>query len=206
MTRPALFESMEQRVAAQCERILANAREQAQTILAAAEQEAAQERAQALERLAEEEAVLAAENRHRTEAQVRLERLATRQRVAGDALAGVRAKLESLAGTADFEGVLEALLAEAVESLRAEKAASEDVIVRAPQAHTERCERWLEAHGLSAMSVEAAPGLSGGIEIVRKDGGFRLANTLALRFERVQDGLRKVCIERLFREDGETQQ
>jgi len=204
MTRAALLSSMEQHIGAQCSRVLAEAREQAKAILAGADREANQNRAKALEDLAAEEAALAAENRHRAEAQIRLERLATRQHIADDVLTTARAKLGSLVETPDFEPVLDALLAEAVEALAAEEAAANPILVRVPKAHSERCRRWLETHGASRMTVEPAPALEDGVELVCPGAGFRIANTLGLRFERMRGALRKACVENLFHDDGET--
>jgi vacuolar-type H+-ATPase subunit E/Vma4 len=187
-----LLDLMSQQAAAQRESILADARREAEAIREAARREAEAHRRQTLAALDAELGQLARQERERAEAEAHMRVLTTKDSVAAELLAGVQAELARVAESADFEGILEALLDELLPE------APQGGVVLAPPAHVERVRGWLASRGREDLSVQPVASLRDGLAVQDAARSYRVTNTLSARFNGQEAGLRKLCIGRLF--------
>lgn len=190
-----LFDTLTQRIERDCEEIRASAEREAHGILEEAEAQASRTRQERLDERRAEGAARLAAARDRADAESSIDQAAMRHAVANEVLDRVQEELGHTASGPDFGPILEALLAELA------AAPPERFVVRAPEAHVERCGTWLEQHGFPQGRVETTPGLNDGVVLSDLAGTFRVTNSLATRFERLRTEARRICLARLY---GET--
>ena len=184
--------TMERRAVALHGEVLAAAREEADAVLEQAREEAVDRRETALADLRRELAGRARKEHDLIEAKAGRTELALRHRAASEVLALVADELAREARAPGFGDVVVALLEEALPL-----SANGPLAVSAPPDRADRCKAWLKERGRTEVEVEGRPGLAG---VIVEDSGpsFRTTNTLASRYERVQDEARHVCMTSLF--------
>jgi vacuolar-type H+-ATPase subunit E/Vma4 len=192
----ALFDTMAHQVAAQGDAAMADARQEADAIVAAAKEKADLHREETLHHTRDHIALL--DKRAKLMAQSEAERavLALRQELSNEVMTGAKTELQRIAESSDFAGIVESLLAEAM------AAATGEVIVLAPADHVSLCTSWLQRNGHGSVRVEAEAGLTDGIAVQDPQRTYRITNTLSSRLRLVEGEARKRCLNRLFGEEG----
>jgi vacuolar-type H+-ATPase subunit E/Vma4 len=182
---------MEQEVARRCERVLVDARREADSIVETADRDSAAKREEALRRLEDEVRELAEQSRTRARGEAALETLTFQQETADDVLHRVEAELRRIAGSDAFPDILDALLAEVLEA-----APEGDLVVEVPADYVDRCRD--QVRDTRRVDVQAVPALTDGVVARDKKQLFRFVNTLSSRFAGSRDNARRLCIDRLF--------
>jgi vacuolar-type H+-ATPase subunit E/Vma4 len=186
------FDTMAARVAEECAAEQADARREADRIIAAT-QERARERHEDV--IAQTRADLASEaERAREIARAEAERaeLAMRHTVAEEILERARQELLRMAAGDAFQPVIEALLAEVLQE------AEDGMVVQVPKAQLDHCRRWLAGNGLARFTVEESRELVDGVAVQDRAQTYRISNTLSTRFVKLESAARKHCQERIF--------
>jgi len=192
MATPGIFNLMTQQIGAEREQALAAAAAEAERVRASARERAAQKRDAALAAVRAEISASAQRSRERAEAEAEMVALTTKDTVTDELLAQVKDELKRHVRSADFPSTLDALLAE----LLADAPANGIVLV--PAAHEAHCRAWLENNGRGGMTVRPSAEVTDGVAVEDEAHTFRVTNTLSTRFDRLEGGLRKYCIQELF--------
>jgi len=188
----ALFKTMAAGVAAECERLTAEARQEAERIVSEARQAAAQrgeaERARVQAELADLEKRAAAT----AKADGERDDLSMQHAVCDDVLDQVRDEARKIAESPDFPRVLNALMGEVL------RESPPDVMLQVPEAHLEHCREWLHLYSFDDVELEPSAELKDGVAVQDKARTFRIANTLTGRLTRLEGQARRDILSRLF--------
>lgn len=193
MKGAALFETMSQQVAAQCESNLNEAKLEAEAIAAEARAQCVQQRETMLSATQGELTALDERWRQKAEAEASKAALVIKNEAMQDVLRQVDSDIRSTVDGPEFEAVLDALLAElmAVEE-------GSDSKVLAPEAHVDRVRNWLANNGHGGVPIEASSELWDGVALQDTNRTFRISNALTGRYSRVLEEARKICMTSLF--------
>jgi len=180
----------------QRQKILAEARERAREIIAAADAEIAAETARA-EALMEKRARIDAE---RLLGEVTLEgaaaRLRVRRQAYDEAVAQARKRIRDLARGPQWKGALRALLTEALQGIRAE-APAKVAVTAADQAAAAALLKELGKTG----TVETVDGEPGTVVVAVHEGRRRIDNSLGVRLDQAAESREAAIAARLFGEE-----
>ncbi len=190
----ALIATLEAKASSECESKAAEAERQANAIVAAAQAQAEEQRKAAIAR--EADALAFQERRAKLVAESEADRedLAMQQAVVDDALSRAQSEFDRLASSADFGGMIETLLASAME------AAPEEALVIVPASQLERCQGWLKSHGHARATVQGSATLKDGVSVQDRNQTYRVIHTLSSRYEKLEREARKRCLRILFPE------
>lgn len=197
MSEQALFDSMAQQTAEERERRLASARAEAERIVAEAKEQQAREREAALKAVEDELATLAQRSEQRAQAEAAKASLTMRHTVAEEVLDTVQEEIRSLTASDEFPSVLNALLAEVVQA-----APDENIVVLVPGPHEDHCREWLSHNSYDKVEVQASKEFWDGAAVQDKARTYRISNTLTGRFAMLEEDARKLCLAKLFGEQG----
>lgn len=192
MKGTALFETMAQGVTARCDRMIGDARAEAEAIVNEARSKAAAQRDQTLASVNAEKAVLDERWRLKAEAEAIKAALAMQKSAVNAVLERVEEIIEETIAGPNFPAVLDALLAEVMQ------AAEGDVVVLAPEAHADHVKQWLDTNGYGHLSVEGSRAMRDGVAVQDPSRSFRVSNTLYGRYARVEQETRRICMTGLF--------
>ncbi len=193
MKGAALFETMSQQVAAQCESNLSEAKREAEAIVAEARAQCAEQRETVLSATQDELAALDERWRQKAEAEAAKAALVVKNEAMQDVLRQVGADIRSAVEGPEFEAVLDALLAELMAV-----AEGGDFKVLAPEAHVDRVRNWLANKGHDGVPIEASSVLWDGVALQDTNRTYRISNALTSRYSRVLEEARKICMTSLF--------
>ncbi len=189
---------MAQQVQADCDEHLAQARAEADRIMADARAKAEASREAALADARAEKERLDALWKQKAEAEsIRLE-LAMKNEAVKAVLAEVQAGIRRLVDSPDFTGVLDRLLDELMDAAGDQG----DIVVLGPPAQADHIKQWLADHGKQNVPVEGSQELWDGVAVQDPAKTYRISNTLTGRFERVEQDARKHCMTALFGSGG----
>lgn len=192
MKGSALLETMAQGVASQCDKLLSDARAEADAIVADAEAKVRTQREQALAAAESEKQLLDERWRLKAEAEAMKAELAMKKSAVNAVLAEVERIIGDTVNSPEFPGILDALLAELM------TAASGDCVVLAPEAHVDHVRQWLSANGHGDLPVEVSAAVRDGVALQDHARTYRVSNTLSGRYARVEQETRRVCMTGLF--------
>lgn len=193
MSSQALIDSMSRRVKEQCDQILAEARAEAERIDTDARARAVAQGEHTVHATEAELDVLKSRSELLARAEAARVELSMKDELVESALAVVEERIHSLAGSSEFVGVLEALLAELMN-----EAEAGEVTVLAPEAHVENVKAWLSEHGRDSVPVEGSPKMQDGVAVQDAGRTYRISNTLVTRYRLVGQEARKICMTSLF--------
>ena len=194
MKGAALFETMSQQVASQCESNLSEAKREAQAIVAEARAQCAEQRETVLSVTHDELAALNERWRQKAEAEAAKAALGVKNAATQEVLRQVDGDIRSTVEGPEFEAVLDALL----EELMAVEEGGDDFKVLAPEAHVDRVRNWLANNGHDGVPIETSPELWDGVALQDTNRTFRISNALTGRYSRVLEEARKICMTTLF--------
>ena len=199
----SLFETMARRTDQRCEEIVAEARREAERILDDGRRQAEEYRSTALDDLRVQLEREAQPEQDRIRVEIGRRRRLERYRIVDDMLTRVRQSLDRVAEGETFGEIIEKLLQEAVEA--AVQEGGNDLLAAVPARHIVRCREWLRtaecARGV-AVGIDPEAGLVDGVIVRDRIGTFRITNTLSMRFDRVENEMRKHCMDTLFGSEG----
>ena len=198
MSGVALFETMSQQIAEQCGRGAAEARREADGIEADARAKSRAHRDATLKTAQSEVAMLKLRWEQKAEAEAAKAALLVRKETVEEVLSTIDTKIRSIVEGPDFPAVLDALLAE----LMAAVSGDDDVVLLAPEAHADHVRAWLKANDERSVTVEASSAMWDGVAVQDAARTYRISNSLAMRFRRVESEIRKVCATTLFGGDA----
>ncbi len=174
---------------------LAEAEQQANSIIEEARTEREQKREAALEDARRDAEIAERNAREQGRADAERTALMLQETVAEDAIRRVRDKIRHTMSTSAASQIVEALLAE----LAGELGAGRRVLV-SPD-HAGVCRRWLAEHDLDDTEVVEDAGIVDGVAVEDADRSFRITNTLSARLDKRQNDARRLCLDMLF--DGD---
>lgn len=188
----ALFKTMAAGVAAECERLTAEARQEADRILSEARHAAEQRSAAERGRVHAEMAALEKRAIATAKADGERDDLSTQHAVCDAVLDQVRGEARKVAESPDFPRVLNALMGEVL------RQSPPDVTLIVPEAHLEHCREWLHLYSFDDVELEPSAELKDGVAVQDKAKTFRIANTLTGRLTRLEGQARRDILSRLF--------
>lgn len=192
MTGSTLFETMAGQIAEECERNTSVARKEAESILAEARAQSAAQRTAMLEETQTLMEILDERWRLKGQAEAAKASLSMKSEAVEAVVQKVHEEIGAVVDGAHFEKVLDDLLVELM------AVAEGDVVVLAPEAHTDHVRGWLEEHGRSGLTVEAFATLRDGVALQDPPRTYRVSNALGTRFSRVEQRARNMCMTSLF--------
>ncbi len=192
-TTPALFETMAQQVAQQCQERHDEAMREAERIRAEGRRTAEQRYESGLASVKAELDAADRRVRHQVEVEAEKSKLAAQHQVVEEVLAQVREEVARLASSDEFGAILEALLDEVLSEVT-----GQDLVVLAPPSHVERLRQRLADTGRGHIEVRPYTALTDGVAVQDARRTFRISNTLAGRLSVVANDARKLCQNRLF--------
>lgn len=196
MKSKGLLDAMAEDAKRRVDAIRSEAQHKADAIVEEARHEAVERAEDARESFRAQHVQQEVEQKARAHAQVEREDNAIRLTIIEETLALAKREIETMIGAPEFDGVIDALLDEAVGLI--EKPAT----VLVPVPHAERCRRRLEEHPAAPIHVEATADLDDGVVVENRQRTIRVTNTLSERFERALPEARKRCLARLFQDDA----
>lgn len=192
-TTPALFETMAQQVAQQCEERRSDALREAERIRSEGRRIAEQRYEAGLAAVKAELDAADRRVRHQVEVEAEKSKLAAQHQVVEEVLAQVREEIKRLASSDEFGAILEALLDEVLHEV-----SGQDLVVLAPPDHAERLRQKLAETGRGHIEVRPFAALTDGVAVQDTRRSFRISNTLSGRLNVVANDARKLCQNRLF--------
>lgn len=191
------LEAMTRTAREQCDRMLAEARREAEAIETEAKDRCVEERDNAIAEAKSRLARRRADARHAAETEANRIGRALEANVAEEVLAEAENAIRAVVESPDFPRIIETFLEEAVTGVDG------NLQVLIPPAHATRVRRWLDAHGMADIEVVSEPDVTDGVMVQDVSRTFRITNTLTNRFDRLREKTRTRCIEILFRDGNE---
>lgn len=192
-TTPALFETMAQQVAQQCDQRRSEANREAERIRAEGRGTADQRYESGLAVVKAELDAADRRVRHQVAVEAEKSKLAAQHQVVEEVLAQVKQEIGRMASSADFGSILEALLEEILGVV-----SGQGLVVLSPPAHVDRLRQRLAETGRDGVAVVAYPALTDGVAVQDERRSYRISNTLSGRLNVVSNDARKLCQNRLF--------
>lgn len=179
---------------AECDRRLAEARREAEQILADAKARATSRRDAELRAREQEMTMLDDRWRLKGEAEAARAALSVQNDMVERVLARVRERIREGVNSDRFPAVLDALLDELLAAAEGEG----EIVVLAPPKHADHVRGRLESKGRSGTTVEGTDEFWDGVGFQNRERTFRVSNTLSGRYRRVEQQARRICMTRLF--------
>ena len=192
MTGEALFETMAGQVEAECGQHLADARREAEVILAEARKKGEATRDSTLSATHCEMENLKERWRLKAEAEAAKAELMVRKEIVDSVLSRIENEIRSIAEATNFVTILDALMDELM------NAVDDDVVLLAPKAHAKHVEKWLADNNHGKVKVEASSSQWDGVAAQDAERSYRVSNALTGRFRRMEQSIRKESMAALF--------
>lgn len=192
METAPLLELMSAQAQAQCDELLAKAREEADAIVREARDQSNADRDVALRTLKAELAEAERKARERADATAHMATLTAKDAITDEVLTSVLEDLARFAESPAFVPVLERLLEELIEGAPA------DAIVLSHPKHLDTVRAWLARNGRSGMQTAPLAALTDGVAVQDAARTYRTTNSLRTRFAINEGKARKRCMQRLF--------
>ena len=194
MGNPTLFETMTEQVTVECDRNLAEARDEAGRIRSDAASESEAQRERTISATNAEIDLLDQRARQKAEAEAAKAELELRNEVVEAVMGQVQGEIRSIVSSDAFNGVLDALLA----SLMTAADSTEGIVVLAPESKVDHVKRWLSSNGHARVPVEGSATVWDGVALQDPKRTYRISNTLTGRYKRVEREARRHCMVTLF--------
>ncbi len=194
MPNPSLFNTMTQRVTAECDRNLAEARDEASRIHADAEAESQTQREQAMSAVNAEIMLLDERAHRKAEAEAAKAELEMRNDIVEAVMAEVRSEVQRTVASDAFPSILDALL----ETLMTAAGEGNGYVILAPESHVDHVKQWLSGNGDVGVPVEASTAVWDGVAMQDPLRTYRISNTLSGRYTRMEQEARRHCMVSLF--------
>jgi vacuolar-type H+-ATPase subunit E/Vma4 len=198
MANPTLFDTMTNQVTAECERNIAEARDEASRIQSNGEAEAQALRDRTMNSVNAEIALLDQRAHQKAEAEAAKAELELRNDVVETVMDRVQNEIKSIVSSGSFPGVLDRLL----ETLMSAAGENHGYVVLAPEAHLDHVKQWLSANGHGGVPVEGSRAMWDGVALQDPNRTYRISNTLTGRYTRMEQEARRHCMVSLFGSEG----
>ena len=197
MKGSVLADTMAKQVAAECETNRNQAQTQADDILSEAKSQADADRTSIMEETERSIHILDERWKLMAHAEASRAELSIKNDAVEAVMDTVRAEIERLVASDEFQDVLDLLLPSLM------TAAADDSVVLGPEKHIEHVKAWLSSNGHSTRDVKISSELWDGVALEDPKHTYRISNTLTGRYGRVEQQARKLCMQNLFGSDGE---